>query len=282
MPSIESEADTIDEAIAKALGVLGVGREQAEIEILTDAEKGFFGFGGRKARVRATLRASLLEALADDAPTSRGTVSRETKPAFANVSRETRPAAPANVSRETFHHDDRHAGPPPTPVSEAFRERARATLSELLRHLEVECTIAVQPGEDVGTVLLAVTGDSGGLLIGRRGQTLDALEYIVNRIVAREDGEVGRVVIDVERYRERRQEYLTTLAQRLADKVRHTGRVVTLNPMSPRDRRIVHLALRSDASVVTRSQGDGHYRRVLIVPADRPRQPRQSGRRQSG
>ncbi|HLY38707.1 MAG TPA: RNA-binding cell elongation regulator Jag/EloR [Candidatus Binatia bacterium] len=281
MRSIESEADTIDEAIAKALGVLGVGREQVEIEILTDAERGFFGFGGRKARVRATQRASLLDALADESPTGHRNVSRETNPAPANVSRETRPAPAANVSRETFGRDDRRADALPASVSDAFRERARTVLTELLRHLDAECSIAVAPGEDVGTVLLAVTGDSGGLLIGRRGQTLDALEYIVNRIVAREDGEAGRVVIDVERYRERRQEYLTTLAQRLADKVRHTGRVVTLNPMSPRDRRIVHLALRSDAAVATRSQGDGHYRRILIVPADRPRQPRQSGQ-QSG
>ena len=281
MRSIESEADTIDEAIAKALGVLGVGREQVEVEILTDAEKSFFGFGGRKARIRATLRASLLDALADEPATGRRNVSRETNPAPGNVSRETRPVAPTNVSRETFRRDDRDAEAPPTPVSDAFRERARTTLTDLLRHLDAECTIAVQAGEDAGTVLLAVTGDSGGLLIGRRGQTLDAIEYIVNRIVAREDRDAGRVVVDVERYRERRHEYLTTLAQRLADKVRHTGRVVTLNPMSPRDRRIVHLALRSDASVATRSQGDGHYRRVLIAPADRPRQPRQSGR-QSG
>jgi spoIIIJ-associated protein len=220
----------------------------------------------------------LLDALTDEPPAERRNVPRETDPAPANVSRETRPVSAANVSRETFRRDDRRPDAPAAPVSDAFRERARTVLTDLLRHLEADCSIAVRTGEDAGTVLLAVTGDSGGLLIGRRGQTLDALEYIVNRIVAREDGDAGRIVVDVERYRERRQEYLTTLAQRLADKVRHTGRVVTLNPMSPRDRRIVHLALRGDASVATRSQGDGHYRRVLIVPADRPRQSgRQSG-----
>ena len=207
MRSIESEADTIDEAIAKALGVLGVGREQVEIEILTDAAKGFFGFGGRKARVRAALRGSLLAGLADEPPTGRRNVSRETDPA---------PAA-ANVSRETFRRDDRRPEAAPAPVTDAFRERARTALSELLRHFDIECSIAIGAGEDPGTVLLAVAGDSSGLLIGRRGQTLDALEYIVNRIVARDDGGAGRVVIDVERYRERRQEYLTTLAQRLAD-----------------------------------------------------------------
>src|SRR5439155_26220650 len=127
-----------------------------------------------------------------------------------------------------------------------------------------------------------VAGDSGGLLIGRRGQTLDALEYLVNRIAARqEDTDSGRVTIDVERYRERRREYLTALAFRLADKAKKTGRTVTLNPMNPRDRRVVHVALKDDPEVGTRSHGDGHYRKVAIMPADgrrvtRPPPPRPS------
>jgi spoIIIJ-associated protein len=160
---------------------------------------------------------------------------------------------------------------PPGHPSEAFLARCKAILGELTNHLGVSCSVAARLGED-GSVIVEVAGDSGGLLIGRRGQTLDAIEYILNRIVTR-DGEpsVGRIVLDVERYRERRREYLTALAQRLAGKVRQTGRVVTLNPMSPRDRRIVHMALQDEGAVETRSQGDGHFRKVLIVPADRSR-----------
>jgi spoIIIJ-associated protein len=254
MRSIESEADTIDEAIAKALEILGAGRDQVEVEIVSDAAKGLFGFGGRKARVRVTVRAPLMAALIDRLPAGHPDDSRET--------------------RRGTHQVEA----PSAPVSDAFRERARAILTELLSHLGLACTIAVRSGDDPGTLVLAVSGDGGGLLIGRRGQTLDALEYILNRMVAREDGDSARVIIDVERYRERRQEYLTTLAHRLADKVRQTGRVVTLNPMSPRDRRVVHMVLHGDAAVTTRSQGDGHYRRVLILPADRPRRSRQADR----
>src|SRR5262249_12666433 len=127
-----------------------------------------------------------------------------------------------------------------------------------------------------GVLVLDVAGDSGGLLIGRRGQTLDALEYLVNRIAA---GDGARVTVDVERYRERRREYLTSLAFRLSDKARKTGRRVTLNTMNPRDGRVVHVALKDDPSVSTRSHGDGHFRKVSIVPADAARGPRQ---RQSG
>jgi spoIIIJ-associated protein len=132
-------------------------------------------------------------------------------------------------------------------------------------------TVEVTTGEDPGTIVLQVSGDSSGLLIGRRGQTLEALEYMVNRIIGRDGETPVRVMLDVERYRERRREYLDTLAKRLAAKAQQTGRVVTLNPMSPRDRRIVHLALQGDTAVSTRSQGEGHYRKLLIIPADRVR-----------
>jgi spoIIIJ-associated protein len=111
-------------------------------------------------------------------------------------------------------------------------------------------------------------------VIGRRGQTLDALEYLVNRIVSRAEEANGRVMIDVERYRERRREYLEQLAHRLAAKAKQTGRPVTLNPMSPRDRRIVHLTLQDDAQVSTRSFGEGLYRKMTIHPAGRGQSPR--------
>src|SRR5215467_6442629 len=179
MRSIESEADTIDEAIAKALDILGVARDQVEVEIVSDAARGLFGFGGRKARVRATVRAPLMAGFVEEAQVGRPNDSRETR------------------------RGGQQAEAPSAPVSDAFRERARAALTDLLSHVGLTCTIDARPGDDPGTLVLAVSGDSGGLLIGRRGQTLDALEYILNRIVAREDGGAGRVIIDVERYRER-------------------------------------------------------------------------------
>jgi spoIIIJ-associated protein len=113
---------------------------------------------------------------------------------------------------------------------------------------------------------LTLVGDVSGMLIGRRGQTLDALEYLVNRIVAREDDHSGRLVVDSQDYRGRRRQALEDLAHRLADRARRRGKTVTLNPMSPRDRRIIHLALQDDRSLVTRSSGQGYFRKLLIIP----------------
>jgi spoIIIJ-associated protein len=135
----------------------------------------------------------------------------------------------------------------------------------MVRHLGANCTIDIRRGKEDGVVVVDVIGDDGGLLIGRRGQTLDAIDYLLNRMVHREAGPC-RIVIDVEHYRERRDENLAALARRLADKARETGRVVTLNPMNPRDRRLIHLALRDEPSITTRSQGEGHYRKLDIIP----------------
>ncbi len=243
MRSIESEGDNIDQAIDRALRTLQVDRDQVEVEIVADATRGLFGFGGTKARVRATVRAPLVAGLTIGGPTD-------------------------DASRETSPSDDGV----PRVTGGRLDQRSKAVLTELLSRMGVSCTVEARPGAEPGTLVLDVGGDSGGLLIGRRGQTLDAIEYIVNRIVGRgDDRESGRVMIDVERYRERRAEYLETLARRLASKVKDTGRVVILNPMSPRDRRLVHIALQDDSAVVTRSQGEGHYRKVLILPADKAR-----------
>jgi spoIIIJ-associated protein len=252
MRSVETEGETIDEAIENALRTLEVERAQVEVHILSDATRGVFGFGGKKARIRATVRPPLV------------------------AHRDEGDSPPSNDSRETF----RPTAPPVAAaggpsgasaemVSGALAMRSKALLLEILSHLGVSSTVSVGSSEDPGILVLEVSGDSGGLLIGRRGQTLDALEYLVNRIAVRhEEGDIGRVTIDVERYRERRREYLTALAFRLADKAKKTGRTVVLNAMNPRDRRVVHLALKDDPAVGTRSHGDGHYRKIAIVPAD--------------
>jgi spoIIIJ-associated protein len=272
MQSIESEGDTIDQAIENALRVLKLARDRVEIEILSDATRGLFGFGGKPARVRAIVRAPL------------GAASSSTSMPQ-GVSQETSAAPPMHrVSRET-RSDDESKRPETYPLApqdrvvestfgsvDATIDRSRQALQDLLEHLGVSCRVEVTPSDEPYQVTLAVTGDSSGLLIGRRGQTLDAIEHVINRMTGRsEDGKPSRIVIDVERYRERRQEYLDALAHRLAEKVKHTRRVITLNPMSPRDRRIVHLALQSDPGIETRSEGEGQFRKVLILPVDTAR-----------
>jgi spoIIIJ-associated protein len=149
--------------------------------------------------------------------------------------------------------------------------RAKEILDRLLPHLASDARVRIDDPAD-GNVVLSILTDDSGAVIGRRGQTLDALEHIVNRIVLRDErAAAGRISLDVEGYRGRRQESLEELAKRLAAKASQTGQTVTLNPLSPRDRRIVHLALQSDPNVTTRSEGDGVFRRLLIVPEPRRR-----------
>ncbi len=260
MRSIESEGETIDLAIEQALRALEVGRDQVQIDILTDASRGVLGFGGRKARVRATVRPPLASGF--PGPVDAFTFdSRETSPARRTVMTESSSLAEVAGS------------------SQAFQTRCRGILDGILSRLGVPYAIAARPGPDTGSVLLEVSGESSGLLIGRRGQTLDALEYIVNRIVGRDDGSTGRVMIDVEHYRERRNDHLIALARRLGEKARQTGRPARLNPMSARDRRMVHLALQDDPAVTTRSEGDGSLRMVVILPTERARGPSTRSRR---
>lgn len=248
MRSVETEGGSIDEAIQRALDKLRVPREQVEIEILENAMRGLFGIGSRRARVRATVRQSLEEAAIG--ATADGGVPR--------VSRETSPPSGSRASAAS---------------REDAVVRAREVLEVILGHLvDGPQIIEEEPGPSQGTqadgtILLSLSASDSGMIIGRRGQTLDAMEHLVSRIVFCDDRERGlRIALDVEGYRHRREESLRQLAHRLAGKAKESGAVVTLNPMSARDRRIVHLALQADPDVTTVSQGEGSYRRLLIMP----------------
>lgn len=237
MDSVEAEGSSIDEAIVGALKMLGTTRERVEIEILSNAARGLFGIGSRKARVRATLRTPI-----DAEP-----------PPIAGAA----PAAPP-PQQETPR--------PPQTLDRHIAERARAVLQAIVDHIGVTAQVTLREEDD--HLLLDLTGDATGVLIGRRGQMLDAMEYIVNRIVSRDEGGSTRIVVDSQSYRQRRREALEELARRMGDQARKKKRAVTLNPMSPRDRRIVHLVLQADPSLSTKSSGKGYFRKIVILPAE--------------
>jgi len=147
-------------------------------------------------------------------------------------------------------------------------ETAKKTLQDILRLLEVEATVELK--EDSERILLNIQGDGSGLLIGRKGQTLDAMEYLINKIVHKDAEDKKRIVVDTENYRFRREDSLVKLAQRLGEKAKRLGRPVTISPMSAHDRRIVHLALEDDKALRTWSTGTGLYRKVIISPEKKP------------
>jgi len=237
MDSVEANGSSIDEAIESALKLLGATRDRVDIEILHNAVRGLFGIGSRKARVRATLRAPIdteHPTLATAAP------------------HEAAPETPAPM--RAISADDQRAA-----------ECARDVLEEILRHMEVPAAINVRHAD--GAVLFELTGDSSGVLIGRRGQMLDALEYLLNRVAGRDEGSAPRIIVDSENYRARRRDALQELARRMGEQAKKKQKPVTLNPMSPRDRRIVHLILQEDSSLVTKSSGKGYFRKLIIIPA---------------
>jgi spoIIIJ-associated protein len=145
-------------------------------------------------------------------------------------------------------------------------EDAAQVLRKLLAAMGLEAEVAATENEE--RITLEVRGPETGLVIGKKGQTLDALQYLTNKIVSKSLGEgAGKpITVDAEGYRSRRAESLIELAHRLADKARRTGRPVAADPMSPADRRVIHVALANQPGLTTRSEGEGIYRHLVIIP----------------
>lgn len=150
------------------------------------------------------------------------------------------------------------------PPVEAAKERAKEILAEILKHVDLPTVIESEAKND--HIYLNIISNGSGLLIGKRGKTLQALQYLVSKILQRETKENLSVVVDTENYRSKREESLTELAQQLCDKVKRSRRPLTTGPMNAQDRRIIHLALKEDQDVRTKSKGEGNLRRVVIYP----------------
>lgn len=143
--------------------------------------------------------------------------------------------------------------------------KARDLLTGILSKMTFECQVTATETDD--TIILSIAGDESGLLIGRRGQNLDALQYILNKAINKSDAERKMIVVDSEEYRKRREESLLGMAERIRDKVKKTQKPLSLSHMNAHDRRIIHLALQEDESLVTKSRGEGEYRKVIVLPA---------------
>ena len=159
----------------------------------------------------------------------------------------------------------------PAKVRISLKEDPSSTPEGVLRNLLAEMGIEADVNTKIsdGNIYLNVHTPNAGLLIGRRGRTLDAIQHLLNCIVNRSSLVKRRVIVDAEQYRERREEILTNLAHKLASKVKTTGQEVVVEPMNPQDRRIIHLALQDDQEVTTFSRGEGSFRSVVITTKDR-------------
>ena len=145
---------------------------------------------------------------------------------------------------------------------------ARETIDDLISLMDVDvmCNLRQAESEEVGGPLFEIEGDESGLLIGRKGETLRALQFMVRFLVSRKTGERANLSVDVEGYDDRRRQSLSNLANRVAQRVIKTGRSIELEPMNPRERRLVHITLSESGDVYTESSGTGEGRRVVILP----------------
>jgi spoIIIJ-associated protein len=142
---------------------------------------------------------------------------------------------------------------------------AKEILETILERMQEKATVSVRQEDD--RISLGIETDDAGLLIGKQGQTLDALQFLVTKMLAKKSRRKVRISIDVEAYRARHNEALAQLAQKYGDKVKRSGKAITMTPMNPYDRRIVHMALQGDKDLKTMSRGEGLYKKVVISPA---------------
>jgi len=154
-----------------------------------------------------------------------------------------------------------------TPKEDSSLVVAQETLKGIISLIAEDTRISAErKGDDI---VLNIQGNDTGILIGRKGKTLEALEFIVNKAVNRASEKKVRVIVDSENYRKRREEAIKTLALKMGEKAKKTKKTVTTDPISPRDRRIVHLTLKGDSEVSTKSEGEGLFKRVSIIPNKR-------------
>jgi spoIIIJ-associated protein len=268
MDGVETSGRTIDEAIDRALNLLGLDRSQVEVEVLSEGRGGILGIGGGQARVFVRPLVPL-----DDEEEEELEEDELDEDELEEDELDEGEDEEEYEDEEEFDEEE-DEGPPRRPgmVRSAAVNEAVDTLQNLLDLMGLDTEVDARPpqtlGDGAGLVeaVLDVTGEDLGLLIGRRGETLASLQYILNLIVRRRTRSHLTFGIDVEGYRRRREAMLNGLAHRMADRVRATGQSLTLEPMPPAERRIVHLALADDPDVLTVSIGEGDARKVAITP----------------
>jgi spoIIIJ-associated protein len=260
-PFKEFEGKTIDSAVKLACEELNTSTDQLKYEVVSYGSTGIFGIvGAKKAKIRVDI---------PKVDTIRPPDVLEGKDR----------QFVTDLVAETFQVDAAAATDTPAvipPETEAAREKGLAVLERIVAAITEGTTIGVDHNSH--RILYNVEGGNSAVLIGRRGQTLEAIQYIVEKTVNKDAGSRVRVQVDVEGYLANRRSNLRGLAERMAEKSKRTGKPITLGQMNAHDRRVVHLALKDDSEVRTQSKGEGFYRKLVIFPkrlAGRKRRPRQ-------
>ena len=285
--SIRVSAKTLDDAITEALIQLGVTSDKLEYEVIEKGSAGFLGIGMKQAVIEAwrkeekepepDIREIIKEEMAlkpeKEAEKKEPVQPKKEKKDKAPVAEKQEKPVKEKPVKEKAEKEDTSAENTPAPVKEkqelakvedqtikAVEEFVQDTLKAM--NMDVEITSSI---DEDGALCVDMKGEHMGILIGKRGQTLDALQYLANRVANKHQDGYVRVKLDTENYRARREETLKHLAKNIAHKVKRNRRPVALEPMNPYERRIIHSALQSDPYVTTHSEGEEPYRKVVVT-----------------
>lgn len=300
MEYTEFTGKNTEDALKKASEQLGLPLDRLEVEVVSSGSSGLLSFfGGKKAKVRVrpidrSTEDEVAKMMKEFSSGDSG--SQEKRAAKPSEVKPEKRARKERSPRKTQSTDTRHTERPLRPVKQKSPEPAPAprteTVSDSPRRSAPESgsrvedqTVANMAQEVLGKLLepldgdahvaitdldngirLEISGGEPGILIGRRGQTLEALQYITTRIVSHQEGRPVKISVDAGGYRKRRRDNMTDLAHKMASKARHTRKPVAVGPLAAQDRRIIHLALRNEGGVSTISRGRGEMKKVIITP----------------
>jgi spoIIIJ-associated protein len=260
--SLELIAPSVEEAVQNGLDELRLRREEVDVEILDEGNRGLFGLGSRQARVRLTVRGmtDLDEVKFPDA-VPENEVDQDLEPSVFDD--ETEYPADLSAAESIFSAEEL--------MEDLSFQVVRETILELLSLMNIQAEVSLRYGEtdemrSRAPIMADIHGEDLSILIGKRAETLNALQYIANLIISKELGRYVTLIIDVEGYRERRNNQLRQIAKRMAEQAIKTGRRQILEPMPANERRIIHMELRNYPALKTESIGEDPYRKVTIIP----------------
>lgn len=279
MNEITVSAKTLDDAITEALIQLGITSDQLDYDVIEKGSAGFLGFGCKQAVIRARRKVQEVkeEPVSEEKEVKVEKSEKREKPV---VKKEFRKENKRDTKKDNKRENRKENKKETVPVKEVVEKKEQKlgvvqenTITECEKFLkdvlgtmgmDVQITSSI---DEEGALNINMEGDNMGILIGKRGQTLDSLQYLTNRIANKSQEDYVRVKLDTENYRQRRKETLENLAKNIAYKVKRTKKAVSLEPMNPYERRVIHSALQGDKYVSTHSEGEEPYRRVVITLA---------------
>ena len=268
--SIRVSAKTVDDAITEALIQLGVTSDRLEYEVIEKGSAGFLGIGMKQAVIEARRKPEPKEEKVEE-PVVEEPVKAEPKKVEAvqpQKAAEKKADEPKKAAFEkAVEKEAKEEVKKETKLVEVQPQTIKAVedfLKNTMKAMDMEVELKTEIDQD-GALCIDMSGEHMGILIGKRGQTLDSLQYLANRVANKHQEGYVRVKLDTENYRARREETLRHLAKNIAHKVKRNRRPVALEPMNPYERRIIHSALQSDPYVMTHSEGEEPFRKVVIT-----------------